>query len=102
MAYIKKTTKRELAVAEISDDYPIVRRFFVAIYYIIAKENLHGFKTFCDLQGWESRNLEKVIKEPHRSINLNYLNVLVVKFGISAIWLITGDEPMLVNAPVKP
>lgn len=75
-------------------DYPIVRRVSVAIYHVIAIEDLRGFKTFCDQNDLDVRNLKRLMHNPHRQMNLELLTLLVEKYAFSAHWLLTGEGSM--------
>jgi len=71
-------------------DYPVIYRFFVAIDYIIDREKLRGFKTFCDIYGFDRTVLNRLKKEPHRQFHPEWLSVIVIKCNISPTWLLTG------------
>lgn len=74
-------------------DFPVVRRWFVAVYHHIALEGLN-FKSFCDLYGLPRTVLLRMEKEPHRHFRTEWLTFLVEKLGYSAEWLLTGNGPM--------
>lgn len=90
----KKKTQREIDFENMPNDYPIVKRFFMAVFHTIATENYRGFKTFCDVNNIDGSNLSRLIKNPSRQFNPHYLFIMVKKYGYSAHWLITGEGPM--------
>jgi hypothetical protein len=91
-------TKREINAGNIPDDYPVIRRFFAAVFTIIAKGTEKDFKNFCLNNNIESRHLERNISEPWRQFNPQHLTALVIKYHISAHWLLTGSGNMYQSA----
>jgi ABC-type antimicrobial peptide transport system permease subunit len=91
--YAEKT-KRQILAEKISADYPIVRRFFQAVFHIVAEEVEPDYTNFCKANGIDTRNLQKVITEPHRNLKVEYFSILVKKYGYSAHWLLTGEGEM--------
>ncbi|REC57028.1 hypothetical protein DRF62_02395 [Chryseobacterium piscium] len=87
-------TKRQIQAESISEDYPHVRRFFAALFDIIATEKEPDYTNFCKSNGIDGRNLQKVITEPHRNLKVEYFGILVKKYGYSAKWLLTGEGKM--------
>ncbi len=98
MAYEKKKTQREIDVEKIPEDHGVIKRFFVGVFYVIAVERLHGFRTFCTENGLDTGNMSRIIKNPTMKFNPQYLTILVLKYGFSAHWLLTGEGPMLLKA----
>lgn len=86
-----KKTQRQIDAEKIPEEYPVIRRFFFAVYQIIHEGLAPDFKNFCEENGIEPRNLERLIKEPHRQFNPKYLTLLVQKYRLSAHWLLTGE-----------
>lgn len=87
-------TKRQIEAENISEEYPHHKRFFAAVFDIVARQLEPDFTNFCKANGIEARNLQKVIKEPHRNIKVQYYGILVAKYGYSADWLLTGRGKM--------
>ncbi|RKT01045.1 hypothetical protein BCF58_0256 [Chryseobacterium defluvii] len=94
---MKTKTKYEENIERISNDFPIVRRFFTAVYHVIATENLRGFHTFCVINNLNTSNMARLTKEPHRQFPLNLLTLMVEKYNFSAHWLVTGKGPLKNN-----
>ncbi|MCJ8153188.1 hypothetical protein MKJ01_05360 [Chryseobacterium sp. SSA4.19] len=87
-------TKRQIQAENIAEDYPHVKRFFTAIFDIIAHEKEKDYTNFCKSNSIDGRNLQKVITEPHRNLKVEYFGILVEKYGYSAEWLLTGKGKM--------
>lgn len=87
-------TKRQIQAENIPEEYPQHKRFFAAVFDIVARQLESDFTNFCKANGIDGRNLEKVIKEPHRNIKVEYFSILVKKYGYSAKWLLTGEGKM--------
>ena len=95
-----KKTQRQIDAEKIPEDYPIVKRFFFAVYQIITEGLATDFKNFCEENGIEPRNLERLIKNPHRQFNPMYLTILVQKYRYSAHWLLTGEGKIKLKHPL--
>lgn len=90
-----RKSNKELEYNIIPDEHDIIRRWFQAVYEVVMPENNYGsFKNFCDENKLDASNMRRFIKEPHRQFNLHLLKTLVVKYGISSHWLITGEGEM--------
>ena len=96
---VKKITKRQIDSEKIPEEYPIIKRFFFAVYMLISEGKSPDFKNFCEENEIESRNLERLIKEPHRQFNPKYLTILVKKYKLSAHWLLTGEGEIKTKHP---
>lgn len=92
-----KNVKTEPDKIEAYNNFPVVYRTFKAIYSIIVKEDMKGFKTFCEVNELSRDHLRRLEKEPRRLLPTNILTLLVKKYGISAHWLITGEGEMISN-----
>lgn len=69
----------------------ITTRFFDALDYLIENKVIRGKKTFARRYDIDRRNLEKLKQDPSRHIfQPSWLTHLVVDYGISADWLLTG------------
>lgn len=97
MTYEKKKTQREINVENIPDEHAIVRRFFIGVFYVVSRYNMHGFRTFCELHGMDTANMDRLIREPHKKFYPKYLTILVKEYDFSAHWLITGEGPMILE-----
>ncbi|MDV3636692.1 hypothetical protein CMU84_16185 [Elizabethkingia anophelis] len=75
---------------EAKKDYPVVRRFILATYYIIATEGYRGKKTLCDETGIHRGSLNQLEKDNFRKLPTEWLTIFVEKYKISAHWLLTG------------
>lgn len=87
-------TKRQSNAENISEDYPIVRRFFTAIFDVISHDIEPNFMIFCESNNLDPRNVEKLIKSPHFCMKAEWLTILVVKYNYSSDWLLTGRGKM--------
>lgn len=87
-------TKRQANSENISDEYPIVKRFFAAIFDVIANKVEPDFNNFCTSNNLSYRNVEKLITNPHFCMKSEWVAILVVKYGYSADWLLTGRGKM--------
>ncbi|MCY0967891.1 hypothetical protein [Chryseobacterium wangxinyae] len=94
-----KKTQRQIDAEKIPEEYPVIRRFFFAVYKIITEGLAPDFKNFCEENDIEPRNLERLIKEPHRQFNPKYLTILVTKYRLSAHWLLTGEGEISLKHP---
>src|SRR5574344_241686 len=85
--------KREKMQTE--ESQKITSRFFSALNTLITNGEIKGKKTFCDDYGINRRNLWK-LEHNHASdsLQLSWLSHLIVDFGVSAEWLMTGKGLM--------
>lgn len=78
------------------DSQKIVRRFFQALYYLKEQGKIRGKQTFTrdhDINRWNLNSLEK---DPSRDIfQPAWLTYLVIDYGVSAQWLLTGRGEIL-------
>lgn len=73
----------------------ITKRFFLALDVLVGQRSIRGVKTFTDLYGINYWNLSTLRKEPDRRLlKPEWLAYLVIDFGISADWLLTGVGSM--------
>lgn len=73
----------------------IVGRFFEALQWLKASKQIRGVKTFTDRYGIHRRSLQRLQKDPSTNdFKAAWLTYLVVDFGISAEWLLTGEGQM--------
>lgn len=82
---------------KISDDgVKVTQRFFEAVDFLKEKKVIHGLGTFTrkhDINKW---NLITVRKQPECSVlKPELLSWLVLDYGISAEWLLTGKGEIL-------
>ena len=70
----------------------IVMRFYEALDVLIANKKIRGVKTFTDKYEISRWNLNTVRKTPESGMfKLAWLSFLIVDFGVSAEWLMTGE-----------
>ena len=73
----------------------IAKRFFLAYQYLKDLGEIRNRVEFCELIKVNRPNFIKQEQDPSRSIiKLSWLAILVVKYGISADWLLTGRGKM--------
>lgn len=79
------------------DSQAIVKRFFEALYAVIARGEIRGKQTFTrdhEINRWNMNSLEK---DPSRDIfQPAWLAYLVDDFGVSPMWLLTGRGEMFI------
>lgn len=76
------------------DNSQITARFFTALEILIANKQIRGKQTFCRRYDINRRNLYQLERDPSRKIfQPAWLSHLVIDFGFSADWLLTGNEP---------
>ena len=69
-------------------------RFFEALEALIQIKAVNSFHEFCTLYKVDRRNMERLQREPHREFPMFLLATLVLDFGISANWILTGRGRM--------
>lgn len=70
----------------------IVNRFFDCIYALQKLKKIRGKKTFCERYHINRWNFNTVEKQPESNMfKIAWLTYLVKDYGISAIYLLTGD-----------
>lgn len=78
-----------------SEGEQITKRFFKAIDFLIEHKYIRGVKTFSTRYNINYWNFKTLKKEPDKRIlKPEYINFLVVDYGISANWIITGNGEM--------
>jgi hypothetical protein len=78
------------------DSQKIISRFFEALDYLKAAKVIRGRQTFTRQYGINRWNMSTLEKDMSRDIfQAAWLNYLVIDFGISARWLLTGQGDML-------
>lgn len=92
---IRKSTANEI-------DAAISVRFFEAIDYLKAADVIGGLSVFCARYGLNRRNVMAQRRDPHRQIiKTSWLAHLVEDYGISPLWLLTGEGPITVMTDEK-
>jgi hypothetical protein len=69
-------------------------RFFAAIDELIKRQQMRGKNTFATLYGLNKGNWYQLRKNPESEFQLCYLTWLVRDFGVSSLWLLTGEGEM--------
>ena len=69
-------------------------RFFRAIDELVARKKLRGKKSFATKYELNQGNFFKLRNNPEAEFQMNFLTMLVVDFGVSANWLLTGKGDM--------
>lgn len=79
----------------------IIRRFFEAVQLLKQRHVIRGKQTFTNRYGINRWNFNTVEKQPERDMfQTAWLTYLVRDYGVSALWLLTGEgEPL---PPKKP
>lgn len=73
----------------------IVGRFFEALEALKDSRRIRGTKTFTDRYGIHRGSLLRLRKNPGTNdFKVAWLTYLVVDYGISAQWLLTGEGKM--------
>ena len=73
----------------------ITKRFFEAIDMLSSQKRIRGLQTFTREYGLNYWNIQTLKKDPNiRVLKPECLNYLVVDFGVSAEWLLTGKGHM--------
>lgn len=78
----------------------IIARFFEVLYDLKARRVIRGKQTFTNRYGivrWDLNNCEKNKKSD--AFKMSWLSHLVVDYGVSAKWLMTGLGDMYVSVP---
>jgi hypothetical protein len=72
----------------------IIDRFFEAVDYLISQKKLRGVNTLAKLMGVDGATLRKLRSHETHSIKPEFMYYLVVSYGVSAEWLLTGRGEM--------
>lgn len=78
----------------------IIDRFFEVLYDLKARRVIRGKQTFTNRYGivrWDLNNVEK--KRSPGSFQMSWLGYLIRDYGVSSLWLMTGQGDMYVNVP---
>lgn len=79
----------------------VVNRFFEAVDALIARGDLRGIQTYCDLYEIDKRNFYKQRSDEDRGIfQVSWMVPLVTEYKVSAAWLLTGKGTMFKNAKI--
>ena len=81
---------------QIPENHEVVGRFFDAVNAMKESGKIRGKKTICDELGVDRRNYYHLEQDHSRAIfQVSWLSHLVIKYHISADWLLTGRGEML-------
>ncbi|ADB37729.1 hypothetical protein [Spirosoma linguale] len=72
----------------------INQRFFAAIDELVKRKQMRGRNTFVTRYGLNQGNFYRLRQEPQREFELCYLTWLVLDYGVSSQWLLTGEGEM--------
>lgn len=79
----------------------VVNRFFEAVDALIARGDIRGIQTYCDLYEIDKRNFYKQRSDEDRGIfQVSWMVPLVTEYKVSAAWLLTGKGTMFKNAKI--
>lgn len=72
-------------------DKQVISRFFTAIDALIERKEIDSIQAYCTACGFDSRNIYS-LKQPNstHSFHFDWLQPLVMNYGVSALWLTTG------------
>ena len=74
----------------------ITARFFEAVDALISMGRLRGLQTLSKEIGVEGGNMRKLKRQPDTYIlKPEYIRHIVIEYGVSANWVITGSGKML-------
>lgn len=74
----------------------VVLRFYEALHELKARRVISGVSAFAAAHGINRRHLYLQEREPWRDIvQLSWLSYLVLDYGVSSRWLLTGEGEML-------
>ncbi len=74
------------------DSQIIVKRFFTALQALKERKVIRGKQTFTTRYGINRWNMNTLEKEPERDMfQTAWLGYLVQDYGVSAVWLLTGE-----------
>lgn len=72
----------------------INKRFFEAFDALIARGDVRSSYQFCTDRKIDRRNFDRLRAEPRRKFPLSLIRTLVLDFGVSADWIVTGRGVM--------
>lgn len=74
----------------------ITARFFEAVDTLISMKRLRGLNTLSNEIGLGGGNMRKIKRLPAiYTLKPEYIHYIVVEYGVSAKWIITGSGKML-------
>ncbi len=82
-------------VMQVENSQKITQRFFLALRMLKVSRVIRGKKTFTDRYGINRWNMNSCEKDPSRDLfQLCWLTYLVRDYGVSPLWLLTGEGVM--------
>lgn len=76
----------------------IIKRFYEAFDAVMAMGKFRGVQTFCNMYDIDKRNFYAQRKDLSRGwFKVSWLQPLVMEYGVSADWLVTGRGKMFTN-----
>ncbi|MBQ9417106.1 MAG: hypothetical protein IJU19_00805 [Bacteroidales bacterium] len=77
-------------------DKQVTRRFFQALETLIARKDIESVQSYCTDGGFDSRNIYSLRKDnATHMFHFDWLQPLIMNYGVSALWLLTGLGDML-------
>ncbi len=85
------------------DSQEVVARFFVALDNLKAMRSIRGIATFTKAYGINRWNLYRLRGDMSRDgFQTAWLTYLVRDFGVSPMWLLTGEGDMFIQQAATP
>ena len=72
-------------------DKQVISRFFTAIDSLIERKDIKSLQSYCTAGGFDSRNIYS-LRKPNstHSFHFDWFMPLIMDYGVSSLWLITG------------
>jgi len=78
-------------------DQEVLGRFFEALEALIEKRAVGGIQPYCERYGIDKRNLYHQRNDPSLGyFHFDWIVPMVTTYGVSALWLLTGEGDMFV------
>jgi len=87
-------------IMQSEDSQKVVKRFFEAIYALKERKVIRGKQTFTRKYNINNRNFWLLEQDMSRDIiQMAWLSYLIIDYGVSSEWLLTGRGNMFVKEP---